>query len=335
MEKKYYIPTLDGWRALAILGVIACHAGTAAFINAPNIHSFFSLGSYGVQIFFSISGFLITKRLLEEESIENKISLKNFYIRRFFRILPAAWFFLIVIYILQLTGILFVDVKSWVASIFFYKNYIQDNTWYLSHFWSLAIEEQFYLILPLVIILTPSINRKWVTFFLFFIISVFFDRLHISKHFAGLVAGSFLAILFTDKKILNAIIKNYNLKLWFLLVLLMILGIANKIHMSNFCISWVITLVVIGTVINPDNFIGRILELKILKTIGKYSFSLYLWQQLFCISDFPKLDLGPVQKMPANILLTFLMALISYHLIERPFIKLSHKISPPVNPGKN
>src|SRR5258708_16736007 len=94
-----YLPTLDGWRAIAILGVIICHGTTAIFgpggtyVNS-RVFDLTRNGALGVDIFFGISGFLICTRLLQEEQKQGRISLKNFYIRRGFRILPPYLFFL-------------------------------------------------------------------------------------------------------------------------------------------------------------------------------------------------------------------------------------------------
>jgi peptidoglycan/LPS O-acetylase OafA/YrhL len=329
---KYYIPTLDGWRAIAILSVIACHAGTAAFINNPKIHSLFSLGAYGVQIFFAISGFLITKRLLEEEKITSKISLKNFYARRFFRILPPAWFYLLCIFSLQASGVLFVDSKSWTSSLLLYKNYVKDSTWYLSHFWSLAVEEQFYLSWPLLVFITPINSKKTFAVFAIILASLFSLTSQSSLPFYGLISSATLAILMTNKTFSFYLKKYLDVKVWSCLVFLMTLGFLNKIHISPQVFSWIFSFVVVGTVINPQTIFGLFLESKILKVIGKYSYSLYLWQQLFCLSDFPIHHLGIMQKFPINLLLTILMSLISYHLIEKPFIKLGQKVAPSPNP---
>ncbi|MEN3334842.1 MAG: hypothetical protein V7641_4207, partial [Blastocatellia bacterium] len=114
-----YIPTLDGWRTIAVLLVIGYH-GTPP--SAPWF-AVFNYGHHGVNIFFGISGFLICSRLLDEEERSGAISLKNFYLRRAFRILPPA---LLYILFLNLMGAL-----SWMtlpttleslASCFFFRN---------------------------------------------------------------------------------------------------------------------------------------------------------------------------------------------------------------------
>ena len=101
-QEQGYIPALDGWRALSIGLVILHHSQVRCSIPvlAPLLQSLSRAGEVGVELFFSISGLLICSRLLDEESRSGAISVKNFYLRRFFRILPAACFYLITLALL-------------------------------------------------------------------------------------------------------------------------------------------------------------------------------------------------------------------------------------------
>src|ERR1700722_2970278 len=89
-----YLPTLDGWRTIAIGAVLFDH-GTASLFRRSAWYSFLRTGPNGVSLFFAISGFLICSRLLEEEQLFGRISLKGFYLRRACRILPPPLFYLI------------------------------------------------------------------------------------------------------------------------------------------------------------------------------------------------------------------------------------------------
>lgn len=167
--KHTYIPTLDGWRALAILGVIVAHGSDAIFCPA-GIHPsrlFFDLtrhGSLGVDIFFGISGLLICGRLLEEEEQLGKISLASFYIRRTFRILPPALTYLATIAVLAALGSIVVRPWEWLSCVFFFRNYVYAGQffWYTAQFWSLAVEEHFYLVFPAILLLCGSRRARWV-----------------------------------------------------------------------------------------------------------------------------------------------------------------------------
>ena len=153
--KQGYLPTLDGWRAIAILAVILDHIVTWQFRYAhPTLFKFTRTGPNGVSLFFAISGFLICSRLLEEENATGKISLRGFYIRRASRIVPAALTYLLVIGLLGFAGYILVSPWDWWSSVLFFRNYLPPDMisrgWggYTMHYWSLAVEEHFYLLWP-------------------------------------------------------------------------------------------------------------------------------------------------------------------------------------------
>jgi peptidoglycan/LPS O-acetylase OafA/YrhL len=162
-EKVGYIPTLDGWRAVAIIGVFFAHSknGVLPWIGHRMGSILWANGGHGVDLFFAISGLLICSRLLDEEKRFGRISLRGFYVRRAFRILPPAIVFLSVIGVLSLAGVLAVSKLDWFASLFFFRNYTVSlsppamHWWFTSHFWSLSVEEHFYLILPGVLVFLP------------------------------------------------------------------------------------------------------------------------------------------------------------------------------------
>src|SRR5437868_1859800 len=156
-KKSEYIPTLDGWRAVAIVMVLLSHglwSHNQAFGYDSSwkraLHVIIShAGPAGVLLFFSISGFLICSRLLKDGS------LKRFYVRRLFRIIPPAFVYLLVVAVLALTGLVSPITDSsfywsdWFSALGFVINYkFNQGTYVVVHFWSLAVEEQFYLLWP-------------------------------------------------------------------------------------------------------------------------------------------------------------------------------------------
>ena len=161
-KKQFYIPCLDGIRALAVLTVIVAHAGYGAFIP----------GGFGVTVFFFLSGYLITT-LLRLESIDTgTISIRNFYLRRTYRILPPMYVTIVIVSILAWFHIVAGPVK-WkgiaLTSIFF-TNYLfmfklDLPPEGLTTLWSLAVEEHFYLLFPLVFLFMVSrrTRRLWQT----------------------------------------------------------------------------------------------------------------------------------------------------------------------------
>src|SRR5258708_33942090 len=140
------VPSLDGLRALSIALVLISHlVGTRGFIVPQAIGRFFSLGELGVRVFFVISGFLITSLLLEELESEGRISLIRFYFRRTMRILPPYFTLILAVVLLEAAGWITLAPKDKLHALTYTSNYYPERSWYLGHTWSLAVEQQFYL----------------------------------------------------------------------------------------------------------------------------------------------------------------------------------------------
>src|SRR5258708_1522262 len=114
------IPTLDGWRGVAILLVLIDHASRYSRFNDK---MWASLGFFGVDIFFVLSGYIITARLMEERAKSSEINLSSFYLRRAFRILPPVASYLLTITLLSLFLPMHVGPSEILASLFFFRNY--------------------------------------------------------------------------------------------------------------------------------------------------------------------------------------------------------------------
>lgn len=136
------IPALDGWRAIAILLVIAEDLQVGTLGRLP-----FHTGLHGVTLFFVPSGYLITRRSLSEKERTGTINLPAFYWRRFRRLMPAAWTYLLVLLVLLLVAGRAIPVVGFLSALLFFRNY-SDPRGLTGHFWSLSIEKQFYLIWP-------------------------------------------------------------------------------------------------------------------------------------------------------------------------------------------
>ena len=142
------IPTLDGWRGIAVLLVLVGHF--SGRVNTGELGWLTLIGLHGVAIFFVLSGFLITTILQREFEATGRVDLRRFYLRRFFRLMPCAWCYLLAI--LGPPGLLMrtiVPGRDLLSCVFFWRNYYHDSAFadaFTSHFWSLAIEEQFYLV---------------------------------------------------------------------------------------------------------------------------------------------------------------------------------------------
>ncbi len=148
--KRARIPSLDGVRAISILLVIAGHwrethtTGVTADIAG-------AFANLGVRIFFVLSGYLITRLLLEEQATTGAISLRQFYHRRARRILPASLFFMLTVFIWYHREL---HWQHALAALLYVTNFDPGHPWFLGHLWSLSVEEQFYL-------LWPAVFKKW------------------------------------------------------------------------------------------------------------------------------------------------------------------------------
>jgi peptidoglycan/LPS O-acetylase OafA/YrhL len=348
-----YIPSLNGLRAISILMVVFGHLNLRSFggINIPFPFFIFFNSGLGVNIFFVISGFLITKLLMEEENASSSINLKNFYGRRVLRILPAYYFLLLVYFILERFSVLHFTTSSWLSSIFYYK-YITGGDWESGHFWSLSVEEHFYLIWPAIFLL---FKKYRVGFAFLIILAVFFFRLNAYFHFLNvpvfdsdisifqradaLMTGCLLAlfeksvvqklhrfsrrwttpfvllllIAFINSDFLTGWNMKYHLHLGFLLIPLAV-G-ASYSSITNVLIA----ILIIVSIKNAGWWFG-FLNSSVMTVLGKLSYSIYLWQQLFF-----SYRAGVFHSFPINILCITVMAGLSYFLIEKHFLRIKKK----------
>jgi peptidoglycan/LPS O-acetylase OafA/YrhL len=329
-----YVPTLDGWRAVAILGVLICHGVTSAFRPAgqyPNgkLAALAALGSIGVPIFFGISGFLITSRFIDELARAGRISLRDFYIRRAWRILPASLSYLLTIFVLQCAGLLHVEPRSWLASLFFFKNLVPDHTWYLSHFWSLSLEEQFYLLWPLMLVV-GAIKRGLVVAISLALIAIIFREVFMTEPIPvdGLFAGCAFAFLKAVPRTKLLCERWLGLPAWLLILGIVCGGMVHKIPFAGWWMSSLLAALVAGTVMRPLTWVGRVLEHPVLRWVGRMSYSLYLWQELFCLMTFDSRPFGVLQEFPLNIAASFCIAVPSFYFIEKPLIRIGRRLAP-------
>jgi peptidoglycan/LPS O-acetylase OafA/YrhL len=334
-----YRPEVDGLRALAVLPVVFFHA------HFP----FFDGGFIGVDVFFVISGYLITS-ILVEEIAERRFSLANFYERRARRILPALF---LVIASSALAAPLFLDPtqfedfgKSVAAVMFFVSNiffWLQSGyfgtaseTSPLLHTWSLAVEEQFYVLFPLLLLLIWRYARHhlWLIFGLLTFLSLGLAE----WGWRNAAVGNFYLLPSRGWELLiGGIVALAFRRDWFSVVprqLRSLVSIASLVALSATFVLFdentphpsLITLIpvlatagIIATA-SPDNPVGRFLSLKPLVTIGLLSYSYYLWHQP--IFAFIKLS-APERFLPGLLFaLTFVslgIAYCSWKYCEQPF----------------
>ncbi|HWZ46208.1 MAG TPA: acyltransferase [Candidatus Saccharimonadales bacterium] len=345
-----YLPTLDGWRAVAIGGVIVCHA-VAAIVGAGGSHPnarLYGLSSYfalGVDLFFAISGFLICTRLLQEEQSRGRISLKDFYVRRAFRILPPYALYLTSVAIISGLGLFVLHGQDLLGCAFFFRNYIVGS-WYTTHFWSLAVEEHFYLLWPGLLFLFGSKRSRILVVVMAVSVAVWraveFRHGFISHQLPGtsfflrtdirldaLLWGCWMALVFHQPLWRERLNRWISPPVWFGLAVLYLVCVAVKPRFSMMWQSMIIPLLLAGTVLHPGWRLGRLLESWPMLWIGRISYGLYLWQQLFLVPG-PAIvpsPLGHLQRLPLNIVAAFACASLSYYLLERRMIRTGRRLT--------
>jgi peptidoglycan/LPS O-acetylase OafA/YrhL len=351
-REQGYIPALDGWRALSIGLVILHHSQLRCSIPvlASLLQALSRAGEVGVELFFSISGLLICSRLLDEESRSGAISVQNFYLRRFFRILPAAFFYLVTLAVLAAFHLIPLPALDWFGSLFFFRNYVMLHDyvqhsplathWYTGHFWSLSMEEHFYLLLPAVLVIFKR-SRIWMLALLTVIVtlrrSILSHILHANyqfnfrtdTHVDALLIPAMIALA------LYPVARNPRVKqripAWSFPLFLAVEVCLLTLHIPLFFTlqAIVLALLILSTALHPQSHPGRILESLPMRWIGRISYSLYLWQQLFFGAD---IIAGPprlawLRQPPCNLLALLACATFSYYVIERPLVRLGHKVA--------
>jgi peptidoglycan/LPS O-acetylase OafA/YrhL len=340
------LPSLNGLRAVSILIVILFHLSRFnLYVDQDTILRIpIFNGRFGVNVFFVISGFLITYLLLQEEERAGAISLKNFYIRRVLRIFPAYFFLLFVYFLLQEWGYLDIPRMAWVTALTYTKYLNYHLEFYTSHAWSLSIEENFYLFWPVIFLLGKKL-RGYVVFgiivmvpffrlFLFYHPISWIDEQSLFTRMDSIAMGCFVA-LHRNKIIarLSPYWKDaflYAVILLFLwpwlegavegtpaILLFVLLGPLTG-TVANVCIS----VIILYSVYGPRGGWYKVLNTKAFNFIGILSYSLYLWQQLFIARNH-----WWVTHFPQCLLCIFGAALFSYYLIETPFLRLKAKFS--------
>ena len=360
-----YLPTLDGWRAVAIGLVLLEHgresikqlshgASEKIYTKVP------ALGLYGVRIFFGISGFLICSRLIEETRMRGRVSLKGFYIRRGFRIMPPLLAMLITVLILSMTGVIRVPLQQWIAGLFFAANYVRftNNAWYLGHLWSLAVEEHFYLIFPAILVLSGVRRGAFIAgigaiaiaiwrFLAFeygkfpngFDGAYFWGRTDIVAD--GLLWGCVVAFLYAARREwLRSMLKPV---VWRVIVFGLLVSIPLTLKIKDWKLltllfgiqAAVIPFVLAGTVLQSKSIVGRILESTPLRWVGRLSYSIYLWQQLFLAHTADTAGwLQKLQQFPLNFIMIATIATASYFLLELPTMRMGHRLAKPASQGR-
>ena len=357
-----YLAGLDGLRALAVIAVVLYHAGV----------DFVPAGFLGVEIFFVISGYLITSLLLSEHAATSAVSLRRFWMRRARRLLPALFLLVAVVltyFAIFLPGEVAMVRGDALAAVGYVSNWafiLRDTPYFeqvgrpspLLHLWSLAIEEQFYVIWPPLFVGLMALRGRALLFAAIVagivgssvLMAVLYEPFaDVSRVYygtdtraAGLLFGAALAVVWRAGALPAP---RGRVVAWLfyasglarlLRVSLDIAGLAAlaglayivvtfnsfqpALYLGGFALVSALTVIVIAAAVAPGGRLGRVLGVAPLRAVGLRSYSIYLWHWPIFIVTRPGIDvsLGEIELLAVRLALTLLLAEISYRFVEMP-----------------
>jgi peptidoglycan/LPS O-acetylase OafA/YrhL len=298
-------------------------------------------GHRGVDIFFAISGFLITTRLLAEVREQGVVSLKSFYIRRFFRILPPLLLYLGVLAALAAIGLVAVSTWEWLGCCFFFRNYLPEpdvRGWYTAHVWSLSVEEHFYLLWPPLLVLCGRGRVRYAVAAAVFAVPIwrYFDqRFQILSPFGvgrtdmridALLWASIVAMLVEPPAVRDFLTKWMTPWLWLGVCIVIVVVAFTEPPLGLTTMAFLMPWILVGTIARPTALPSRVLEWRWLTWVGRLSYSLYLWQQLAISPVWVRVGLLSPEtfwfwSFALHFSATFACAVVSYYLLERPLVR--------------
>ena len=343
--KLAYRPEIDGLRAIAVGAVILYHAQITIFGHQP-----FKGGFIGVDIFLVISGYLITSIILKELLTTSTFSFKYFYERRIRRILPVllfvmlvslpiAWMYLLPSNLLEFSKSILYSL-GFSSNFYFHYSGLEYSNEGLQHpflhTWSLSVEEQYYILFPIVLLITFKYFKKYLIHILIFgfIISLgladWSSRNYPSASFYflhtrmwELLAGSILAYF---EITIGHRSQNKTLNLIFPFIGLTLIGHSiiffndEMYHPSFYTLSPIIGVCLIIWFSNKNELFTKILSTRLFVGIGLISYSLYLWHYpIFVFAARLNISDGNIFNKLLIGVFVLILSIVSYYLIEKPF----------------
>jgi peptidoglycan/LPS O-acetylase OafA/YrhL len=315
------IPSLDGLRAISITLVVLSHLVKWKHVSLGLVGTY---GALGVHVFFVLSGYLITNLLLREYERSSTISLRDFYIRRAYRIFPAAFVFLAVVIVFYWHEMRWYHMA---AALVYVANMDISRPWVFGHLWSLSIEEQFYLLWPFAL-------KKWhrhrtaILLCVFLAAPAFRGALYAFKAKNGIIGS---LPVYADQLAVGCLLAIFAPRLPKIsryLALLMVAAMiflpwfpatsAGRTLFMLFVLHPLLNVSIAGVVLHVIQVPYRTLNWAPVAWLGKVSYSLYLWQELFCSN--PALRQGYFLA-----LLALACAALSYYIVEQPMLRLREK----------
>jgi peptidoglycan/LPS O-acetylase OafA/YrhL len=327
---------LDGARALCILSVLFAHASGTGVI--PITRLMHPAADLGVRGFFVLSGFLITGLLLRDERRPLGVAMRDFYARRALRIFPAFYVFIAGVMVLASAGLATWSSHDALFAATYSMNFHGERVWSLGHLWSLAVEEQFYLLWPAIllglrprratsallaaVVLAPVVRLA--VFYLWPAQRALTDQAFPCV-FDALATGCLLAMFRKQLERDPRYMAMLTSRAFWLVPLLCIatlvithpsfqLGIAPTLANAGVALA-------LHRLLSVRTFATRMLETRVLVKLGVLSYSIYLWQQVFLDRHWPLW----FHRFPVNVAFAVLAGAASYSLVERPFLRMTSR----------
>ncbi len=339
---------LDALRFLAISSVILLHLTEAVPSMPESIKNVFAFGWVGVDLFFVLSGFLIGQQAIRDQrSNDKKEQLRQFWVKRWFRTLPL-YFVVLFVYLVVKPSLFNSPFEPNILPYFFFaQNYFTLTDFVQS--WSICIEEQFYLLFPIIVfVVVPKMSRKPIFWLMIAALAVFLRFLIVRRlpvvlspseldahirfpfytHFDGLALGVFLAASLHKWKDFSARLKTGSLIVGVSIIIstCWFLGASNQPNIATEYYALLATGFALMTVGAYKKKVPVIL-LPVVEWIAILSYGAYLWNNLIMRFTATRLhDLHWSLAALAFVGLTFFVALITYYVVERPFMMLRSKI---------
>lgn len=341
------IDALDGLRAVSILIVLVGHSAHSA--GAPTfLQAFGEMGIVGVELFFTISGFIITHLLLRERERRGRVDLRRFWIRRALRIVPPFAAAALGTALAASLGVLAWSWSSFASALTLTKDTpLFRGDWFFGHIWSLSLEEQFYLVWPLAFALALATRRTMLALTALILGGAVYTPLtllhakslqNVLPYLPHLAAGCLLAMLLHERAMAGWIRRYRALPvrgaaLALLAAAALVVAWLRGRDLQD--LGWVplyallvplTAFLLVAETALPDGRLRGLLAAAPLRGLGRISYSLYLWQQLF---------LGPadayrhpwlLSSWPFNLCAAIICGALGYYFVEKPASRLKERL---------
>ena len=355
-----HVPALDGIRGIAVLIVVASHLPVLLSYQVVtpwnNVNRLLSGGFLGVDIFFVLSGFLITSLLLMERSNQARISLPKFYARRGLRLLPALCLLLAVdfmISIFEKSSLSGQWNETW-TSLLYLNNWYHVWPWLrhgslnfesnLGHLWSLAVEEQFYLLWPITLIFLLKLRKTKVlspVIIVLLIAAIVLRRIALwhadvfwmvilirtDARLDSLFIGALLALFYRYVVVNKTVLKLFAYAALPLFIVIAYQGPNSSFfYTSGFTLVAVVVFVMILASVEQTWSVCRVLEQSWLRFIGRISYGIYLWHFVVFTFLSKHFFVGPrIFRIVLGLSITLAITMTSWYLVEQPALRLKNR----------